>query len=204
MTTNGNHISTADITKSTESINENDNKFLTFRLGGEEYGVEILSVREIIGVIDITPLPQTPEFVKGVINLRGKIIPVMDLRTRFILQAIDYTEETCIIVVEITSDTDDDSHQIGIIVDTVSEVLDIPRDQIEPPPAFGNAVSAEYILGMGKLEERVVILLNINKVLTDIDMQALRSASTSTSDPVAENNTPTNKPAEAVAATEAA
>ncbi|MCA9281502.1 MAG: chemotaxis protein CheW [Phycisphaeraceae bacterium] len=148
---------------------DNANKFLTFRLGNEEYGVEILRVREIIGLIDITPLPRTPEFVKGVINLRGKIIPVIELRTKFGLASIDYTEATCVIVVEVTDPKGGDHLHMGVIVDTVSEVLDIEKDQIEPAPRFGCALNTDYILGMGKVtqndQQRVTILLDIDRVM---------------------------------------
>lgn len=140
-------------------------KFLSFRLGDEEYGVEILRVREIIGVIDITPLPQTPDFIKGVINLRGKIIPVMELRRRFGLSSIPYDEQTCIIVVEVSHDADADPFQMGVVVDTVSEVMDIARESIEPAPRFGCSLETEFILGMGKVKERVITLLAIDRVL---------------------------------------
>ena len=110
---------------------DKENKFLTFRLGNEEYGVEILRVREIIGLIGITPLPQMPEYVKGVINLRGKIIPVIELRTKFALPSVEYTEATCVIVVEVSEDNESEHFQMGVIVDSVSEVLDISRNDIE-------------------------------------------------------------------------
>lgn len=156
---------------------DNDDKFLTFRLGSEEYGVEILRVREIIGLIDVTPLPRTPEFVKGVINLRGKIIPVIELRTKFGLPSVEYSEATCIIVVEVADTDTDEQFQMGVIVDTVSEVLDIASDRIEPTPRFGCAVSADYIMGMGKVAEsagdKVVILLDIDRVLTDTETRPL-------------------------------
>ena len=159
---------------------EKENKFLTFCLGQEEYGVEILRVREIIGIIGITPLPQMPEYVKGVINLRGKIIPVIELRTKFALPSVEYTEATCVIVVEVSEDNDSDHFQMGVIVDSVSEVLDIDRDDIEPAPRFGSALKTEYILGMGKVSqadrEKVIILLDIDKVMTQEDLASLSSA----------------------------
>lgn len=166
---------------------DNGDKFLTFRLGVEEYGVEILRVREIIGMIDVTPLPRTPDFVKGVINLRGKIIPVIELRTKFGLPSVDYTEATCVIVVEVSDPDTEDQFQIGVIVDTVSEVLDIPRDSIEPTPRFGCAMNADYIMGMGKVTansgERVVILLDIDRVLTDAETRPVLNADVSTQTP---------------------
>jgi len=143
----------------------NHDKFLTFCLGQEEYGLPILAVREIIGLIDVTPLPQTPAFVKGVINLRGKIIPVIELRSKFGLPTVSYTAETCILVVEVAGEEEGGaSFQLGIIVDSVREVLDISRSNIEPPPNFGTAVPLSAILGMGKVKDKVVILLNINSV----------------------------------------
>ena len=158
-----------------------DNKFLTFCLGQEEYGVEILTVREIIGIIGITPVPQLPEYVKGVINLHGKIIPVIELRTKFALPSVEYTEATCVIVVEVSDGNEAEHFQMGVIVDSVSEVLNIARDDIEPPPKFGDGLSTEYILGMGKVSEgdreKVVILLDIDKVLTESELESIRSAS---------------------------
>ncbi|MEM1423200.1 MAG: chemotaxis protein CheW [Planctomycetota bacterium] len=150
---------------------ENDNKFLTFRLGEENYGVHILRVREIIGLIEITALPRTPDYVKGVINLRGKIIPVVQLRVRFGLEEIEDTESTCIIVVEVENAENDDKHQVGVIVDSVSEVLDIPPGGIEPAPRFASEVECNYIHGMGKVPghegeaDEVVVLLDLDNIL---------------------------------------
>ncbi|MCH8269938.1 MAG: purine-binding chemotaxis protein CheW [Planctomycetes bacterium] len=162
---------------------DKENKFLTFRLGQEEYGVEILKVREIIGIIDVTPLPQTPDYVKGVINLRGKIIPVIELRAKFTLPTVEYTEETCVIVMEVSEGDESEQFQMGVIVDSVNEVLDISRNQIEPAPRFGCALNTEYILGVGKVtiddKEKVIILLEIDKVLTESEVESIRSASRS-------------------------
>lgn len=166
MTTNTKAIKN----KIAESGDENQNKFLSFRLGTEEYGVEILRVREIIGVLDITPLPQTEAFVKGVVNLRGKIIPVIELRSKFGMESIEYNEETCIIVVEVNDFDGGDQFEMGVIVDNVREVKNIGKSQIEPAPKFGCSLSTDYILGMGKVTEgdiqRVLILLDIDKVMT--------------------------------------
>lgn len=137
-----------------------EGKYLTFVLRGEEYGLEILKVREIIGVLDITPVPQTPAFVKGVINLRGKVIPVVDLRLKFGMPAAEYTKETCVIVV------DGNGILMGTVVDTVSEVIDIAGKDIEPAPSFGGKISANFILGMGKIKGKVKILLDIDRVLS--------------------------------------
>jgi len=141
--------------------NETDygGKYLTFKLSGEEYGVEILKVREINGLMDITAVPRMPTYMKGVINLRGKVIPVIDLRLKFGLVEAEHTDQTCIIVVDV-------GQEVGIIVDTVSEVLDIPSANIEPPPTMGGGVDTSFILGMGKVGEAVKILLDINQVLT--------------------------------------
>jgi len=136
-----------------------EGKYLTFRLAKEEYGVEILKVREIIGAQNITAVPQMPAFAKGVINLRGKVIPVMDLRLKFGLEEAKHTEQTCIVVVDI-------GKEIGVIVDTVSEVLDIKGENIDPPPAISESVDLSFISGMGKVGDAVKILLDINKVLT--------------------------------------
>ena len=143
-------------------------KYLTFALGKEEYGLEILKVREIIGWLEITALPRTPTYVKGVVNLRGQVIVVVDLRAKFEMEATPKTDQTCIIVVEITHAGRKLS--TGIIVDRVSEVLEIPGDNIEEPPTFGTEVATDFILGMGKVGEAVKILLDIDKVMTGADL----------------------------------
>lgn len=145
-------------------------KYLTFQLGGEEFGVEILKVREIIGLMDITVVPRTPQSIRGVINLRGKIIPVVDLRVKFTMPTIEDTELSCIIVVD--TQTDDRSSQMGILVDTVSEVLDIPMDHIEATPAFGSGVNTKFIRGMARIDNSVKILLSIEEVLNHVDLSA--------------------------------
>lgn len=145
------------------SEDDRSGKYLTFDLGAEEYGIPIIKVREINGMMAITKVPQTDEYVKGVINLRGRVIPVIDLRLKFGMEVIDYTERTCIIVVEVQGDKGTIS--IGLVVDAVSEVNNIKADEIEDPPTFGTSLSTEYILGMAKKEDGVKILLDINKVL---------------------------------------
>lgn len=154
----------------------NANKFLSFCLGAEQFGVEILRVREIIGLIAITPLPQAPGYVKGVMNLRGRIIPVIDLRAKFGLDQVEATKETCIIVMEGGDATSGETVVMGVVVDSVREVQDIPRDHIEPAPEFGCAVPLDYIQGMGKVKERVVILLNISRVLSTTERDGLGAA----------------------------
>jgi len=140
-----------------------EGKYLTFSLAGEEYGIGILKVREIIGMMPITPVPRTPDFVKGVINLRGKVIPVIDLRLRFGLKAMAYAERTCIIVVEIRGDSG--AVPMGIVVDAVSEVLNIRAVDIENTPSFGVKLDTDFILGMAKTDGGVKILLDIDRVL---------------------------------------
>jgi purine-binding chemotaxis protein CheW len=134
-------------------------KFLTFFLSGEEYGIEILKVQEIIGLHPITRVPHVQNYLKGVINLRGKVIPVIDLRLRFGMETVDGTSETCIIVVHIRG------VEVGVIVDRVSEVIDIRDEEIEPAPSFGADCSTDFILGIGKTQDSVKILLDIERVL---------------------------------------
>jgi len=153
---------------------DREGKYLTFSLSDEEYGIGILKIKEIIGMMPITTVPQTPEFVKGVINLRGKVIPVVDLRLRFGMESIDYTERTCIIVVEI--DVTSDTVLIGIVVDSVSEVLTIKGEDVEDTPTFGTKLNTEHILGMAKMEGGVKILLDIDKVLNADEIAVLEKA----------------------------
>lgn len=152
-----------------------EGKYLTFALSCEEYGLEILKVREIIGYMNITAVPQTPVFVKGVINLRGQVIPVIDLRAKFGMKTADVTDETCIIVVEITQNNR--KYNTGIVVDHVQEVLDIAGENIEDAPQFGSSVNTDFILGMGKVGESVKILLDIDKVLSGADLSSYTAAS---------------------------
>ncbi len=146
-----------------KALLDREGKYLTFALGPEEYGLEILKVREIIGYMEITAVPQTPHEVKGVINLRGQVIPVVDLRAKFAMETTDVTEETCIIVAEISQGSRNFS--MGIVVDHVQEVLDIDGQDIEEAPQFGSSVDTNFILGMGKIGDSVKILLDIDKVL---------------------------------------
>ncbi len=150
-----------------QAVMDKEGKYLTFALGSEEYGLEILKVREIIGYMDITAVPQTPHHVKGVINLRGQVIPVIDLRAKFGMETAEITEESCIIVVEISQG--DHNFSTGIVVDHVQEVLDIAGGDIEEAPQFGSSVNTDFILGMGKIGESVKILLDIDKVLAGED-----------------------------------
>ncbi len=149
-------------------------KYLTFKLADEDYGISLLKVREIIGMMPITSVPRTPAFVKGVINLRGKVIPVTDLRLRFDMPAIDYNDRTCIIVVEVAGQ--ESTVQMGIVVDAVTEVLPVQDQEIEPAPEFGASVDTRYILGMANMEGAVKIMLDIDRVLTQAEIDALVEA----------------------------
>ena len=156
-------VITQEVSSSRQGAVTKGGKYLTFALGKEEYGLEILKVREIIGYMDITAIPQTPSYVRGVINLRGQVIPVIDLRAKFGMECTDKTDETCIIVVEINNGKN--RFSTGIVVDRVSEVLDIAESNIEDSPEFGSSVNTQFILGMGKVGDSVKILLDIDKVL---------------------------------------
>jgi len=149
-------------------------KYLTFKLVEEEYGLEILRVREIIGMMAVTSLPRTPSYVRGVINLRGKVIPVIDLRKKFEMAEAADTAETCIIVVDVRATIG--VIQIGILVDSVSEVLDIAAEDIEEAPTFGTNVDTAFILGMAKTKGAVKILLNIERVLSSEELDNMAEA----------------------------
>lgn len=146
-------------------------KYLTFALSKEEYGLQILKVREIIGCMEITAVPRTPSYVKGVINLRGQVIGVIDLRTKFKMPGRDRTDETCIIVVEI--EHEGTKRSAGIIVDRVSEVLNIPAENIERSPHFSGSSDEDFILGMGKIGKNVKILLDIDRILNTAELVEL-------------------------------
>ena len=154
----------AKIEEHIKSVKDLAGKYLTFSLGKEEYGLGILNVREIIGVMEITAVPHTPDYIKGVINLRGRVIPVMDLRLRFGMEESEHNQRTCIIVVEVQGQSG--QFQVGMVVDSVSEVLNIAVEDIEPPPSFGTSVTdAVNILGMAKIKGEVKILLDTDKVI---------------------------------------
>lgn len=178
-------MDTAEVVKSlanTADMKSKEGKYLSFILGDEEYGIEILTVREIISVIEITSIPNVPAFVKGVINLRGAVIPVIDLRLKFGMPEKEYGKETCTIVVNLGSQF------IGIIVDTVSEVLDIHENEIDAPPSFGGSAQTDFILGMGKVKEKVVILLDIGKILLSEQIAAIQSSTEETNIMEVDNN----------------
>jgi purine-binding chemotaxis protein CheW len=146
-------------------------KYLTFHLGNEEFGVRVLKVREIMGLQEITAVPQTPVHVKGVINLRGKVIPVIDLRLKFGLPNAEYGQRTCIIVTQVQGESR--PILMGVIVDAVSEVLNLTGAEIEDTPDFGEDASGKYLLGMAKVKGKVKILLDIDRVLSSQDLRGL-------------------------------
>lgn len=152
-----------------EFLDEDDedtqrDKFLTFQLGQEEYGIEIRFVTEVVGLQKITAVPDMPDFVKGVINLRGQVIPVMDVRKRFKMEPREYDDRTCVVVVEVNETA------IGMVVDEVREVQDIPEAQIDPPPKVSQKSSSRFIQGLGKIGEKVTIVLNVQKLLYDEEL----------------------------------
>jgi purine-binding chemotaxis protein CheW len=149
-------------------------------VGDEEYGLEILRVKEVIRIREITRLPKAPRFVKGIINLRGDVIPIIDLRDRFGLEHKEYTVMTRVIVVDV------EGKLVGMVVDAASQVVRIPSDQIEPPPPIVGGISAEYIKGVGKLDDRLVILLNIDRILTVEEKVELRKLERAVENPVQE------------------
>jgi purine-binding chemotaxis protein CheW len=155
---------------SQSNVDIDGGKFLTFFLGEEEYAIEILKVQEIIGLMTITPVPKMPDYIRGVLNLRGKIVPVMNLRTRFGLEEIEDTDETCIIVIQ------NKEYLMGVLVDKVSEVVDIATSQIEDVPSVGTGEQSEYLAGIGKAEDSVKMLLEVDKVLFDVPQKVLDSS----------------------------
>ena len=158
---------------SVSNTDDRAGKYLVFQLGREEFGIRVLKVREIMGVQDITAVPQTPAHVRGVINLRGKVIPVVDLRLKFGMPEVEYTRRTCIIVVQVQAETA--SLLMGIVVDGVAEVLNVVAGEIEDTPDFGQGVAAAYLLGMAKIKDKVKILLDIDQLMASRELQGLDS-----------------------------
>ena len=150
------------------SFEKQEGRFLTFLLDENGYGIPILKVSEIIGLVDITPVPKTPDFIKGVINLRGKIIPLMDLRLKFSMQERAYDQNTCIIIINI--EIKNSIKQIGVIVDIVSEVCNIPASEIEEPPSYNSENEDNFLIGVGKIKDKVIMLLDIEKVIFTADL----------------------------------
>ena len=145
-------------------------KYLTFTVGKEDYGIEISHVTEIIGIQKITDVPDMPHYIKGVINLRGKVIPVMDVRLRFRMPEREYDDRTCTVVVSVNGTP------VGLVVDTVKEVVDIPENQIELPPEVAESSTQRYIKGLGKIGEDVKILLDVEKLVRNEDIVTMQSA----------------------------
>jgi purine-binding chemotaxis protein CheW len=159
----------AAVTNATQTGTEELLQLVSFNIGDEEFGVDILSVQEINRMMEVTRVPNAPEFVDGVINLRGKVIPVIDLRRRFGMERKGHDKNTRIIVVELAGKV------VGFVVDAVREVLRIPRSVTEPPPALGGSLKEDYITAVGKLDDRLLILLDLEKVLTENEMASARS-----------------------------
>jgi purine-binding chemotaxis protein CheW len=146
-------------------------KYLVFHLDKEEFAIQVQKVREIMGVQDITQVPQTPAHVKGVINLRGKVIPVVDLRLKFGMEAIEYTHRTCIVVVQVAGPRE--SMLMGVVVDGVAEVLQVAAADVEDTPSFGQDITIPYVMGLAKLKGKVKILLDIDQVMTARELARL-------------------------------
>jgi len=152
-------------------------QYLTFLLGGETFAIAILNIKEIIEYGNVTTVPMMPEFVRGVINLRGAVVPVIDLAMRFARPPSPVTRRSCIVLIEV--EVEDEQYIIGITVDAVNEVLEIPNSEIEPPPAFGAKIRSDFIGGMGKIDGKFVIILDADKVLSIDEMASLTSVDSS-------------------------
>lgn len=148
----------------TEVMSQSTNEFLTFRLGGEEYGMDILKVQEIRGYDAITQIANAPEFIKGVVNLRGIIVPIVDMRIKFELGEAEYDQFTVVIILNVVG------RVMGVVVDGVSDVLSLGQDQMRPTPEFGSVIDTEYIMGLGTVDERMLILVDIEKLMGSTDM----------------------------------
>ncbi|MEF8758352.1 MAG: chemotaxis protein CheW [Candidatus Accumulibacter sp. UW25] len=166
---------TAAALQAQQAAAEGPQQYLTFLLGGEMFAVGILNVKEIIEYGNLTEIPMMPPFIRGVINLRGSVVPVIDLSARFGHAQSEVGKRSCIVIVEVSED--DCRHDIGIMVDAVSEVLEIPASEIEPPPSFGARIRADFIQGMGKVAGKFVILLNISRVLSVDEIAMLTTIS---------------------------
>ena len=149
-------------------------QFVTFCLGSELFGIEVIRTREILNLVPVTRVPQTPDYLLGVINLRGQVVPVVDLRVKLGVPPIEMTQESCIIVMEVQ--VDGEVIVVGGLADAVREVLELRDDQIEPPPRMGLKLKTEFIAGMGKMDEQFIILLDIDKVFASEELAVLQSA----------------------------
>ncbi|PCH59987.1 MAG: chemotaxis protein CheW [Gammaproteobacteria bacterium] len=152
-------------------IDADTDQYLTFILSDEEYGVDILRVQEIKGWDSVTPIPNTPDYIKGVINLRGTIIPIVDLRLKFRLDSVSYSPLTVVIVLKIISDGNE--RVMGIVVDAVSDVYNVPETEMKPPPDFGNVVNVDYVRGLATVDEKMIIVLDIDHLLTSSVLKSL-------------------------------
>lgn len=155
---------------------QDQQQYLTFMLGGETFAIGILAIKEIIEYGNLTEVPMMPEYIRGVINLRGSVVPVVDLSARFGRKSAQLTRRTCIVIIEVASD--EEKQVVGVVVDAVNEVLEIPQEQIEPPPAFGAKIRTDFIRGMGKVDSKFVIILNVGNVLSIDDLALLEQADT--------------------------
>lgn len=154
---------------------QDQQQYLTFMLGNEVFAIGILTIKEIIEYGQLTEVPMMPEFIRGVINLRGAVVPVVDLTARFGRKSAEVTKRTCIIIIEVAA-ADDETNVVGVVVDAVNEVLEIPASEIEPAPAFGARIRTDFIQGMGKVNGKFVILLEVGKVLSVEDLALLQHA----------------------------
>jgi len=153
---------------------QDQQQYLTFMLGGETFAIGILAIKEIIEYGNLTEVPMMPDYIRGVINLRGSVVPVVDLSARFGRKSTQLTRRTCIVIIEVASDQE--TQVVGVVVDAVNEVLEIAQDQIEPPPAFGAKIRTDFIRGMGKVDSKFVIILNVGNVLSIDDLALLEQA----------------------------
>jgi len=167
-------VKSSDRRVAAETVAEEQNQYLTFLLGGEMFAIGILNIKEIIEYGSLTEVPMMPEFIRGVINLRGAVVPVVDLSARFGRKRTEVTRRTCIVIIEV--ETDGDKHDVGVVVDSVSEVLEIAAGEIEPAPSFGTRIRADFIAGMGKVSGKFVIILSVNNVLSLDDLAMLEMA----------------------------
>ncbi|HEB56850.1 MAG TPA: chemotaxis protein CheW [Gammaproteobacteria bacterium] len=165
-------LSTEQVSIDVGDMTDTD-QFLTFMLAGEEYGVDILRVQEIKGWDAVTTIPNTPEYLRGVINLRGTIIPIIDMRIRFGLEKLDYGALTVVIVLKV--DSDEKNRVIGIVVDGVSDVYNVPEEEIKPSPDFGSAVDTEFVQGLATIDEKMVIILDIDQMFNSGDLEIMDS-----------------------------
>lgn len=168
---------TAELNRSNNPEVEGDRQFLTFMLAGEEYGVDILRVQEIKGWEAVTPIPNTPDYIRGVMNLRGTIVPIIDMRRRFNLEAVEYGPITVVIVLKVNKSDSDGFRIMGIVVDTVSDVCNVHEDSIKPAPDFGSVVDVDFVQGLVTMDNSMKIILNIDRLLNSRELAIVNSDS---------------------------